>query len=141
MADDHGGFEHIRDTVDGHPMVSLITYALRYWPRLLVGVTTAVITRFARLVPALIVAATIDRVVLGEADPGLLTDVGLLPTGAIVGEAARLELLRRLVVIAAVAYLIRSVTRFASRYLLQSTAQKYSVISATTPTITSSGSR
>jgi ATP-binding cassette subfamily B protein len=124
MADDHGGFEHIRDTVDGHPMVSLITYALRYWPRLLVGVTTAVITRFARLVPALIVAATIDRVVLGEADPGLLTDVGLLPTGAIVGEAARLELLRRLVVIAAVAYLIRSVTRFASRYLLQSTAQK-----------------
>ncbi|MFQ3476196.1 ABC transporter ATP-binding protein [Halonotius sp. F2-221B] len=124
MADDHGGFEHIRDTVDGHPMVSLITYALRYWPRLLVGVTTAVVTRFARLVPALIVAATIDRVVLGEADPGLLTDVGLLPTGAIVGEAARLELLRRLVVIAAVAYLIRSVTRFASRYLLQSTAQK-----------------
>ena len=104
-------------------MVSLITYALRYWPRLLVGVTTAVITRFARLVPALIVAATIDRVVLGGADPGLLTDVGLLPTGAIVGEAARLELLRRLVVIAAVAYLIRSVTRFASRYLLQSTAQ------------------
>ncbi|TQQ80431.1 ABC transporter ATP-binding protein [Halonotius roseus] len=124
MADDHGGFEHIRDTVDGHPMVNLITYALRYWPRLLVGVTTAVITRFARLVPALIVAATIDRVVLGGADPGLLTDVGLLPTGAIVGEAARLELLRRLVVIAAVAYLIRSVTRFASRYLLQSTAQK-----------------
>jgi len=124
MADDHGGFEHIRDTVDGHPMVSLITYALRYWPRLLVGVTTAVITRFARLVPALIVAATIDRVVLGGADPGLLTDVGLLPTGAIIGETARLELLRRLVVIAAVAYLIRSVTRFVSRYLLQSTAQK-----------------
>jgi len=124
MADDHGGFEHIRDNVDGHPMVSLIRYALRYWPRLLVGVTTAIITRFARLVPALIVAATIDRVVLGEADPGLLTDVGLLPTGAIVGEAARLALLQRLVVIAAVAYLIRSVTRFASRYLLQSTAQK-----------------
>ena len=124
MADDHGGFEHIRENVDGHPMVSLIRYALRYWPRLLVGVTTAVITRFARLIPALIVAATIDRVVLGEADPGLLTDVGLLPTGAIVGEAARLALLERLVVIAAVAYLIRSVTRFVSRYLLQATAQK-----------------
>ena len=104
MADDHGGFEHIRDNVDGHPMVSLIRYALRYWPRLLVGVTTAIITRFARLVPALIVAATIDRVVLGE--------------------AARLALLQRLVVIAAVAYLIRSVTRFVSRYLLQATAQK-----------------
>jgi len=124
MADDHGGFEYIRENVDGHPMVSLIRYALRYWPRLLVGVTTAVITRFARLIPALIVAATIDRVVLGEADPGLLTDVGLLPTGAIVGEAARLALLERLVVIAAIAYLIRSITRFASRYLLQSTAQK-----------------
>ncbi len=105
-------------------MVSLIRYALRYWPRLLVGVTTAIITRFARLVPALIIAATIDRVVLGEGDPGLLTDVGLLPTGAIAGEAARLALLERLVVIAAVAYLIRSVTRFVSRYLLQATAQK-----------------
>ena len=124
MADDHGGFEHIRDNVDGHPMVSLIRYALRYWPRLLVGVTTAIITRFARLVPALIIAATIDRVVLGEGDPGLLTDVGLLPTGAIAGEAARLALLERLVVIAAGAYLIRSVTRFVSRYLLQATAQK-----------------
>jgi ABC-type multidrug transport system, ATPase and permease components len=124
MPDDHGGFEHIRDNVDGHPMVSLIRYALRYWPRLLVGVTTAIITRFARLVPALIIAATIDRVVLGEGDPGLLTDVGLLPTGAIAGEAARLALLERLVVIAAIAYLIRSVTRFVSRYLLQATAQK-----------------
>ena len=124
MADDHGGFEHIRDNVDGHPMVSLIRYALRYWPRLLVGVMTAIITRFARLVPALIIAATIDRVVLGEGDPGLLTDVGLLPTGAIAGEAARLALLERLVVIAAGAYLIRSVTRFVSRYLLQATAQK-----------------
>ena len=124
MADDHGGFEDIRETVDGHPMANLLGYALRYWPRLLVGVSAAVITRFARLVPALIVAAAIDRVVLGAADPGLLTDVGLLPTGDLVGEAARLAVLQRLVVIAAVAYLIRSVTRFASRYLLQSTAQK-----------------
>jgi ATP-binding cassette subfamily B protein len=124
MAEEHGGFEDIRENVDGHPMVSLLRYALRYWPRLLTGVTTAVITRFARLMPALIVAAAIDRVVLNEADPGLLTDVGLLPTGEIVGEAARLAFLQRLVVIAAVAYLIRSITRFTSRYLLQSTAQK-----------------
>ena len=107
MADEHGGFESVRDNVVGHPMANLIRYALRYWPRLLTGVVTAVITRFARLVPALIVAATIDRVVLGGADPGLLTDVGLLPTGAIAGEAARIDLLRRLVIIAAVAYLIR----------------------------------
>jgi ATP-binding cassette subfamily B protein len=124
MADEHGGFEDIRTNVDGHPMVSLLGYALRYWPRLFTGVTTAVITRFARLMPALIVAAAIDRVVLNEADPGLLTDIGLLPTGDIVGEAARLAFLQRLVVIAAIAYLIRSVTRFASRYLLQSMAQK-----------------
>ena len=124
MADEHGGFEDIRENVDGHPMVSLLRYALGYWPRLLTGVTTAVITRFARLMPALIVAAAIDRVVLNEADPGLLTDVGLLPTGEIVGETARLAFLRQLVVIAAIAYLIRSVTRFASRYLLQSMAQK-----------------
>ncbi|ATW89279.1 ATP-binding cassette subfamily B protein [Halohasta litchfieldiae] len=124
MADEHGGFEDIRGNVDGHPMVSLVRYAFRYWPRLLTGVTTAVITRFARLMPALIVAAAIDRVVLNEGDPGLLTDVGLLPTGDIVGEAARLAFLQRLVVIAAIAYLIRSVTRFASRYLLQSMAQK-----------------
>ncbi len=124
MAEEHGGFEDIRENVDGHPMVSLLRYALRYWPRLLTGVATAVITRFARLMPALIVAAAIDRVVLNEADPGLLTDVGLLPTGEIVGEAARLAFLQRLVVIAAVAYLIRSITRFTSRYLLQSTAQK-----------------
>jgi len=124
MAEEHGGFEDIRKNVDGHPMVSLLRYAFRYWPRLLAGVSTAVVTRFARLMPALIVAAAIDRVILNEADPGLLTDVGLLPTGEIVGEAARLAFLQRLVVIAAVAYLIRSITRFTSRYLLQSTAQK-----------------
>ena len=124
MADEHGGFADIRENVDGHPMVSLVRYALRYWPRLLTGVTAAVITRFARLVPALIIAAAIDRVVIGGADPGLLTDIGLLPTGQITGEAARLALLERLVGIAALAYVVRSVARFISRYLLQSTAQK-----------------
>ncbi len=124
MADEHGGFEDIRENVDGHPMVNLVRYALRYWPRLLTGVTAAVVTRFMRLVPALVVAAAIDRVVIGGADPGLLTDAGLLPAGEIAGDAARLALLERLVVIAAIAYTVRSVTRFLSRYLLQSTAQK-----------------
>jgi len=124
MADEHGGFEDIRKNVDGHPMVNLLGYALRYWPRLLAGVTAAVITRFSRLVPALVVATAIDRVVLGIGDPGLLTDAGLLPIGEITGEAARLSLLRRLVAIAVLAYLLRSVTRFVSRYLLQSAAQK-----------------
>jgi len=122
MAD--GGFEDIRENVDGHPMVNLMRYALSYWPRLIVGVSAAVLTRFARLVPALVVAAAIDRVVIGGADPGLLTDVGLLPAGEITSEAARLALLQRLVVIAALAYILRSIGRFVSRYLLQSTAQK-----------------
>ncbi|PSP55018.1 ABC transporter ATP-binding protein [Halobacteriales archaeon QH_7_68_42] len=72
----------------------------------------------------MIVGAAIDRVIQGSGEPGLLTAVGLLPPGTIEGSAARLALLQRLVAIAALAYLIRSITRFASRYLLQSTAQK-----------------
>jgi ATP-binding cassette subfamily B protein len=119
-----GGFEDVREHVDGHPMVNLLGYARRYWPRLSAGVLAAVGTRLARLVPPIIVATAIDRVVLGSGDPGLLTQLGVVPGGAITGEAARLALLQRLVAIAALAYLLRSVTRFGSRYLLQSTAQK-----------------
>jgi ATP-binding cassette subfamily B protein len=124
MADDHGGFEDVRENVDGHPMRSLLGYARPYWPRLSVGVFGAILTRLMRLVPALVVAAAIDRVILGSGESGLLTDAGLLPPGAITGEAARIALLEQLVLIAVVAYLLRSVARFASRYLLQSAAQK-----------------
>ncbi|WP_324756782.1 ABC transporter ATP-binding protein [Haloarcula sp. GH36] len=124
MSEDHGGFEGVRENVDGHPMVNLFGYATPYWLRLLAGILAAFCTRFARLVPPIVVAAAIDRVILNSGEPGLLTTAGLLPTGSITGEAARVAFLQRLVVIAAVAYLIRSVTRFASRYLLQSTAQK-----------------
>jgi len=124
MADDHGSFEDVRENVDGHPMRNLLSYARPYWPRLTLGVLAAFVTRFARLVPPIIVAAAIDRVVLGSGEPGLLSDAGLLPAGEIVGEAARLSVLRRLVAIAALAYLLRSATRFGSRYLLQSGAQK-----------------
>ncbi|MFB6103111.1 MAG: ABC transporter ATP-binding protein [Haloplanus sp.] len=124
MGDDTGGFEDIRDDLDGHPMVSLLAYASPYWPRLSVGVLASFCTRFARLVPPILVATAIDRVILGPSDPGLLADVGLLPASDIVGTAARTALLERLVAIAALAYLIRSVTRFGSRYLLQSAAQK-----------------
>ena len=124
MPDDQGGFEGVRENVDGHPMVKLVGYAAPYWLRLLVGILAAFCTRFARLVPPIIVAAAIDRVVLSSGEPGLLTDAGLLPPGEIVGEAARIAFLQRLVVIAAIAYLIRSAARFASRYLLQSSAQK-----------------
>ncbi|WP_284007683.1 ABC transporter ATP-binding protein [Haloarcula pelagica] len=124
MSDDHGGFEGVRENVDGHPMVNLVGYASPYWLRLLAGVLSAFCTRFARLVPPIVVAAAIDRVILNSGEPGLLTAAGLLPGGSITGEAARIAFLQRLVVIAAVAYLLRSVTRFTSRYLLQSTAQK-----------------
>ena len=124
MSDEHGGFEGVRENIDGHPMAKLIGYAKPYWLRLLIGIVASFCTRFARLVPPIIVAAAIDRVVLGSATPGLLTEAGLLPAGAITGDAARIAFLQRLVVIAAIAYLLRSATRFASRYLLQSSAQK-----------------
>ncbi|QPV63959.1 ABC transporter ATP-binding protein [Halosimplex litoreum] len=124
MSDEHGGFEGVRDNLDGNPMWQLLGYATAYWPRLTVGVLASVLTRLARLVPPIIVGTAIDRVIRSSGEPGLLTTVGLLPQGTIEGEAARLALLERLVVIAALAYLVRSVTRFVSRYLLQSTAQK-----------------
>ncbi|NLV05657.1 ATP-binding cassette domain-containing protein [Haloarcula rubripromontorii] len=124
MSDDRGGFEGVRENVDGHPMVNLVGYATSYWLRLFIGILAAFCTRFARLVPPIIVAAAIDRVVLSSGEPGLLTDAGLLPPGEIVGEAARIAFLQRLVAIAAIAYLIRSAARFGSRYLLQSSAQK-----------------
>ncbi|QGX95429.1 ABC transporter ATP-binding protein [Haloplanus rallus] len=124
MADEHGGFEDVSETLDGHPMVNLLAYARAYWPRLTLGVLAAFCTRFARLVPPILVATAIDRVINGPADPGLLATVGLLPAEPIVGRAARVALLERLVLIGALAYLLRSVTRFASRYLLQSSAQK-----------------
>ena len=124
MTDEEGGFTDIRESVDGHPMGRLLGYARPYWPRITLGVIAAMLTRFARLVPPIIVATTIDRVVLGSGDPGLLTEASIMPGGAITGEAARLAFLRRLIVIAALAYLLRSVTRFGSRYLLQSSAQK-----------------
>jgi len=124
VADEDGSFEDVRQTVDGHPMWKLLGYARPYWPRISLGVVAAIGTRFARLVPPIIVATAIDRVVLGSGQPGLLAQLGLVPGGPIRGEAARLAVLERLVVIAALAYLVRSVTRFGSRYLLQSSAQK-----------------
>ncbi|MFB6303143.1 MAG: ABC transporter ATP-binding protein, partial [Haloferacaceae archaeon] len=124
MADEHGGFEEVRENVDGHPMARLLGYARPYWPHLTVGVLASITTRLARLVPPVVVAAAIDRVVLAPGEPGLLAAIGLLPAATVTGEAARLALLRRLVAVAGLAYLVRSLTRFGSRYLLQSTAQK-----------------
>ncbi|GGM62882.1 ATP-binding cassette subfamily B protein [Halarchaeum rubridurum] len=124
MSDEHGGFKHVRENVDGHPIRNLLGYARPYWLRLVVGVVASFCTRFARLVPPIVVAAAINRVVLQSGEPGLLASLGLLPGHGITGQAARHALLERLVVIAVLAYLVRSVARFASRYLLQSTAQK-----------------
>ena len=124
MADEHGGFERVRENVDGHPIRRLLGYARPYWRRLVVGVLASFFTRFARLVPPIIVAVAIDRVVLQSGEPGLLARLGVVPAAPIAGQAARLALLERLVAVAALAYLVRSATRFASRYLLQSTAQK-----------------
>ncbi|PSP96171.1 ABC transporter ATP-binding protein [Halobacteriales archaeon QS_1_68_44] len=124
MSDEQGGFEDARETLDGHPIRSLLAYARPYWPRLTAGVLASFGTRFARLVPPIVVATAIDRVILGSGEPGLLADIGLVPAGDIAGRAARVALLEQLVIIAVLAYLIRSATRFASRYLLQSTAQK-----------------
>jgi len=123
-SDEAGGFADVRQQVDGHPMLGLLAYGRPYWGRLGLGVGSALVTRGARLVPPLVVGAAIDRVINQSADPGLLTDVGLITAGSMTTEAARMALLQRLALIAVVAYLIRSLTRFTSRYLLQSTAQK-----------------
>ncbi|EMA42512.1 ABC transporter ATP-binding protein [Halococcus saccharolyticus] len=122
--DEHGGFEDIRNEVDGHPMVGLFGYAVPYWKRLTVGVGASLLTRIARLVPPLIVAAAIDLIVRSSGGSGLLVRFGLLPGGIIDAQAGQLAVLERLVAIAALAYVVRSVTRFVSRYLLESTAQK-----------------
>ncbi|PSP62624.1 ABC transporter ATP-binding protein [Halobacteriales archaeon QH_8_64_26] len=124
MTEEHGGFAHVRENVDGHPMWNLLGYAKRYWPRLALGVLAAFVTRFARLIPPIVVAAAIDRVVLGSGEPGLLARAGVLPSQPVSGQAARLGLLEGLVAIAVLAYMVRSLARFGSRYLLQATAQK-----------------
>ncbi|MFB6164943.1 MAG: ABC transporter ATP-binding protein [Haloarculaceae archaeon] len=124
MADEHGGFEHVRENVDGHPMASLLAYARPYWRRLTAGVLAAMLTRLARLVPPIVVATAIDRLITSPGQPGLFAALGVLPARPITGQAARLSLLERLVAIAVLAYLVRSIARFAGRYLLQSAAQK-----------------
>ncbi|MEF8773752.1 MAG: ABC transporter ATP-binding protein [Halobacteriales archaeon] len=124
MADEIGGFEDIRTEVDGHSMVGLLGYAMPYWPRLALGVAASMGTRLARLVPPLVVGAAIDRAIRNDAEAGILADLGLISAQPFASEAARLRLLQRLALIAAVAYVLRSLFRFVARYLLQSTAQK-----------------
>jgi len=122
--DDFGGFSEVREEVDGHAMVGLFAYARPYWRRLTVGVLASLLTRVSRLVPPIVVGAAIDRAIRAEGEPGILAAVGAVTADPVAGEAARLALLGRLALVAAVAYVVRSITRFGARYLLQSTAQK-----------------
>ncbi len=123
-SDELGGFENVREEVDGHPMLGLLAYAKPYWRRLSLGIFSSLLTRLARLVPPVVVGVAIDRVVNGSSQPGMLADLGLITGEPATTEAARIALLYRLALIAALAYVVRSITRFGSRYLLQSTAQK-----------------
>lgn len=123
-SDEISGFETVRQEVDGHPMLGLLGYARAYWGRLALGIGSSLATRTARLVPPIIVGAAIDRVINQSAEPGILADLGLITAGPLTTEAARLGMLRRLALIAVVAYMVRSITRFSERYLLESLAQK-----------------
>jgi len=126
--DAHGGFENVRDEVDGHPMLNLWAYVRPYWRRLSAGVVAAVFMRVARLVPVFIIAAAIDRVInVGQESPaGILADLGLITSQAIPAGATdlRLELLYRLCALAIGAYALQAVAQFATRYLFKTTAQK-----------------
>ena len=125
MSDEHGSFSEIRQSVDGHSMKGLLRYCVPYWRRLSVGTVAAFAVRLSRLVPPLLVGVAINRVInQGTGEGSLLVDAGLIPAGRITGEAARIEFLQQLVIIAGAAYVVRSVARFASRYLFMSTAQK-----------------
>ena len=125
MSDEHGSFSEIRQSVDGHSMKGLLRYCIPYWRRLTVGTVAAFVVRLSRLIPPLLVGVAIDRVIRsGTGEGGLLVSAGLLPSGEITGQAARLAFLEQLVIIAGAAYVVRSLARFASRYLFMSTAQK-----------------
>jgi ATP-binding cassette subfamily B protein len=123
-SDEISGFENVRQEVDGHPMLGLLSYARAYWKRFTLGISSSLVTRTARLVPPIVVAAAIDRVINQSAQPGLLADLGLITAEPLTTETARLAMLHQLALIAVIAYLVRSLTRFSERYLLESTAQK-----------------
>ncbi|MCU4741738.1 ABC transporter ATP-binding protein [Natronoglomus mannanivorans] len=126
-SDPHGSFEDIRDEVDGNPMMKLFSYATPYWLPLIVGFISTMINRGARLFPALMIAAAIDLVITSSGSgESLLATVGLIP-GQPVPESQtgeRLSLLYYLGALTVAAYVIQSITHFASRYFFQTTAQR-----------------
>jgi len=125
--DPTGSFEAIRDEVDGHPMVSLFTYATPYWAPLTAGVVATMINRVARLFPALLIAAAIDLAInpSGTAN-SVLSSVGVVPSEPIAtaDTAARLDMLYYLGALAAGAYVVQAISHFGSRYFFQTTAQR-----------------
>jgi ATP-binding cassette subfamily B protein len=126
--DSDGGFENIREEVDGHPMRNLWAYVRPYWRRLSAGVVAAVFMRVAQLFPVFIIAAAIDRVINAgtETSPGILAEFGLITTQSIPASATglRLDLLYRLCALAVGAYILQALAQFATRYLFKTTAQK-----------------
>jgi ATP-binding cassette subfamily B protein len=122
----HGGFEHVREEVDGNPMVRLFLYARPYWKALSAGAVATVINRAARLLPAILVAVAVDRVIHAPGQPQELAQVGLVTSEVIPATATdqRLGLLYTLAGIAVVGYLLQAGGYFASRYFFQTTAQR-----------------
>ncbi|MFB6136565.1 MAG: ABC transporter ATP-binding protein [Halobacteriaceae archaeon] len=125
MPNAEGSFEDVREEVEGHPMRNLFGYVLPYWKRLSAGIVAAFAMRLSRLVPALAVAAAIDRVVTSEGSAGLLARAGLVTSQPVPAAAtdARLALLYQLALVAAGAWVVQAVSQWSSRYLFQSTAQ------------------
>jgi ATP-binding cassette subfamily B protein len=122
----HDDFEDVRKQFDENAMRRLLPYLRPYWARLAGGSCAAVVMRAAQLVPVFVIAAAIDRVITATAGgPGLLADLGLLTSRPIPPEATqlRLQLLTKLVLIAAAAYGVQAVAQFLTRYLFMTTAQ------------------
>jgi len=124
MSDARGEFKEIREEVEGHPMRNLLGYVKPYWRRLSVGVVAAFAMRLARLVPALAIAAALDRVIRSGNEPGLLADLGVVTAEVTTTAGVQLGLLHQLALLAGAAYVVQAIAQFTSRYVFQSTAQK-----------------
>jgi ATP-binding cassette subfamily B protein len=125
MPNAEGGFEDIREEVDGHPMRNLFEYVRPYWKRLSAGIVMSFVMRLARLVPALAIAAAIDRAISTSGQTGILAEVGLITSDPISADpTTQMALLYKLGFIVAGAFVIQSLAQFGSQYLFQSTAQK-----------------
>jgi len=125
MPNAEGGFEDIREEVNGHPMRNLFEYVRPYWKRLSAGIVLSFVMRLARLVPSLAIAAAIDRAIDTTGNPGILAQVGLIRSSQVPQDpSVQIALLYKLGFIVAAAFVIQSIAQFGSQYLFQSTAQR-----------------